>query len=47
VDAALRGLDVLVLGGRDTLDGVVDAVRAHNARSETRIEYSMLDPGSD
>ena len=38
VDAALRGLDVLVLGGRDTLGDVVDAIRAHNDRSETRIE---------
>jgi putative transcriptional regulator len=47
VDAALRGLNVLVLGGRDTLDGVVDAVRAHNSRSDTRIEYSLLDPGAD
>ncbi|UCC93036.1 MAG: MarR family transcriptional regulator [Thermoplasmata archaeon] len=43
VDAALRGLDVLVLGGRDTVNDVVDAVRAHNDRSETRIEYSMGD----
>ncbi len=43
VDAALRGLDVLVLGGRDTLGDVVDAIRAHNDRSEVRIEYSMLD----
>ena len=47
VDAALRGLDVLVLGGRDTLDDVVDAIRTHNARSETRIEYSMMDLGAD
>ncbi len=47
VDAALRGLDVLVLGGRDTLDGVVDAIRAHNARSDTRIEYTMHDLGAD
>jgi putative transcriptional regulator len=47
VDAALRGLDVLVMGGRDTLDGVVDAIRAHNARSESPIEYSMLDLGAD
>ena len=43
VDAALRGLDVLVLGGRDTLGDVVDAIRVHNDRSDTRIEYSMLD----
>jgi putative transcriptional regulator len=47
VDAALRGLDVLVLGGRDTIDDVVDAVRAHNDRSATRIEYTMLDLGPD
>ena len=47
VDAALRGLDVLVLGGRDTLEGVVDAIRTHNSRSDTRIEYSMLDLGAD
>jgi len=43
VDAALRGLNVLVLGGRDTIGDVVDAVVAHNDRSETQIEYSMTD----
>jgi putative transcriptional regulator len=46
VDAALRGLDVLVLGSRDTIGDVLDAIRAHNDRSETRIEYSMVDLGS-
>jgi putative transcriptional regulator len=43
VDAALRGLDVLVLGGKDTIDDVLDAIQVHNDRSETRIEYSMMD----
>lgn len=43
VDAALRGLDVLVLGARDTEGDLVEAVEGHNQRSETRIEYSMLD----
>jgi len=43
VDAALRGLNVLVLGGRDTIGDVVDAVVSHNDRSETQIEYSMTD----
>lgn len=46
VDAALRGLDVLVLGSRDTIGDVLDAIRTHNDRSETRIEYSMVDLGS-
>ena len=43
VDAALRGLSVLVLGGHDTIGDVVEAIGSHNARSETRIEYSMMD----
>ena len=43
VDAALRGLDVLVLGAHDTISDVVEAIGIHNGRSETRIEYSMMD----
>jgi predicted transcriptional regulator len=42
-NAALRGLAILVMGGRDTIGDVVDAIGAHNERSETRIEYSVMD----
>lgn len=45
VDAALRGVDVLVLGGRDALGPVIEAVEAHNQRSAVRIEHSELDLG--
>lgn len=45
VDAAMRGLDVLVLGGRETVGEVIEAVEAHNRTSEGRIEYSTLDVG--
>jgi putative transcriptional regulator len=41
VDAALRGLDVLVMGGRDTIDDVMDAIGTHNGRSDTQIDYSL------
>jgi putative transcriptional regulator len=43
VDAALRGLDVTVLGGRDTIGDVVEAIGAHNDRSETNIDYSLIE----
>jgi predicted transcriptional regulator len=43
VDAALRGLDVLVLGARDRIGDVVDAIEEHNKRSESRIEYTVHD----
>ncbi len=47
VDAALRGLDVLVLGARDTIGDVVEAIEEHNKRSESRIEYTVHDvPGN-
>jgi putative transcriptional regulator len=45
VDAAMRGLDVLVLGGRETVSVVIEAVEVHNRTSESRIEYSTLDVG--
>jgi predicted transcriptional regulator len=47
VDAALRGLHVLVMGGRETVGDVVEAVEAHNRTSETRIDYSTLDVASE
>jgi putative transcriptional regulator len=47
IDAAMRGLDVLVLGARDTVGQVVDAVEAHNKRSEIRINYSIIDLAMD
>jgi putative transcriptional regulator len=43
VDAALRGLDVLVLGGRDTIGDVVDAIGDHNERSDTTLDYSLTE----
>ncbi len=43
VDAALRGLDVLVIGGRDSIGDVTDAIGAHNERSETYIDYSLTE----
>ncbi len=43
VDAALRGVDVLVLGGRDSLGPVIDAIEANNQRSAARIERSEID----
>jgi putative transcriptional regulator len=45
VDAALRGLDVLVLGGRDSVGLVMAAVEAHNQGSAVRIEHSEIDLG--
>ena len=45
VDAALRGLDVLVLGGRDALGPVIEAIDAHNQQSAARIERSEMDLG--
>jgi putative transcriptional regulator len=43
VDAALRGLDVLVLGGRDSVGTLLEAVEAHNKRSDHPIEHSVID----
>lgn len=43
VDAALRGLDVIVIGGRDTLGDVAEAVEAHNKRSEVRIDLGTVE----
>jgi putative transcriptional regulator len=43
VDAALRGLDVLVLGARDILGDVVQAIETHNKRSEAPLGYSMME----
>jgi putative transcriptional regulator len=43
VDAALRGVDVLVLGGRDSLGPVNEAIEAHNQRSAVRIERTEID----
>jgi putative transcriptional regulator len=43
VDAALRGVDVLVLGGRDSLGPVGEAIEAHNKRSAVRIDRTELD----
>jgi putative transcriptional regulator len=45
VDAALRGLDVLVLGGRDQVGEVLEAIEAHNRRSEIRIDHSVVELG--
>jgi putative transcriptional regulator len=45
VDAALRGLDVLVLGGRDSVGPVMTALEAHNQGSAARIEHSEIDLG--
>ncbi len=46
VDAASRGLDVLVLGGRDQVGGVLEALEAHNKRSEIRIDHSVIELGT-
>ena len=45
LDAALRGLDVLVLGGRDQVGTVLEALQAHNLRSDIRIDHSVVDLG--
>ncbi len=42
VDAALRGVDVLVLGGRDSLALVSEAIEANNQRSSARIERTEI-----
>lgn len=47
VDAALRGVDVLVLGGRDALGPVGEAIEAHNQRSAARIERTEIDLGKE
>jgi len=47
VDAALRGVDVLVLGGRDSLGPVIDAIEANNQRSASRIERTEIDLGRE
>ncbi len=46
VDAALRGLDVLVVGGRDQVGQVLDAIEVHNKRSEIRIDHSVVEMGT-
>jgi predicted transcriptional regulator len=46
VDAASRGLDVLVLGGRDQVGEVLEALEAHNKRSEIRIDHSVIELGT-
>ena len=43
VDAALRGVDVIVLGGRDSLGPVSEAIETHNQRSAARIERTEID----
>jgi predicted transcriptional regulator len=43
VDAALRGVDVIVLGGRDSLGPVNEAIETHNQRSAARIERTEID----
>ena len=43
VDAALRGLDVLVLGGRDQVGDLLEAISDHNRRSEIRIDHSVVE----
>ncbi len=45
LDAALRGLDVLVLGGRDQVGVIIDALEAHNLKSDLRIDHSLVDLG--
>jgi len=47
VDAALRGVDVLVLGGRDAIGPVNEAIEAHNQRSAARIERTEIDLGRE
>lgn len=43
LDAALRGQDVLVLGGRDSVGTVIELVVAHNVRSDQRVDYTLMD----
>jgi putative transcriptional regulator len=43
VDAAIRGQNVVAVGGNDSVTAVIEAVEEHNARSEARIGLSMMD----
>jgi putative transcriptional regulator len=45
LDAALRGLDVVVLGARDQVGAMLDALEAHNLKSDIRIDHSLVDVG--
>ena len=45
LDAALRGLDVLVMGGRGAEGDLLEAVEAHNKRFGTSIDYSIIELG--
>jgi hypothetical protein len=40
-------VDVLVLGGRDAIGPVNEAIEAHNQRSAARIERTEIDLGRE